>query len=353
MLPIDTDTVALDLKRIDVVLRAVAGRRIAVVGDVMLDRYFLGSVSRISPEAPVPVVEIDQEQEYPGGAANVGYNLVGLGASPFLLGVVGEDPAGAGLRTLLNRLGIDAEHLVVDPLRPTTVKTRVIAASQHICRVDRERRGPISSDVEDQLVERFSSHAAELDALIIQDYNKGVITPRLIEHIMAAAATASVPVYVDPKFENFFAYRGAAVFKPNRKEAEDALGRSIAGRDALLAAAGELLERIAGESIVLTLGAEGMLLAERSAQAVVVPTRAIRVADVSGAGDTVIAALAAARAAGASMIEAVEIANHAAGIVCGYVGTVPIDREELRRAIAEIDADAASPSSAPFPGGTV
>jgi rfaE bifunctional protein kinase chain/domain len=315
--------------RIHQILDNFSGRRIAVIGDVMLDRYFRGTVSRISPEAPVPIVDIEEESEHPGGAANVGYNLVELGASPLLLGIIGNDRSGTHLRNLLGELGMSDEGLLVDPDRPTTVKTRVIATSQHIVRVDREKKGPIGGDVLQRLLGLLEDRIGSLDAVILQDYNKGVITRELIPEAVRIARAHGVPVHVDPKFENFFQYTGVTVFKPNRKEAEDALQQRLKSQEERHSGVQELLRRLESEYVILTLGSEGMMLARRDADPILVPTRALQVADVSGAGDTVIATLATAHAAGASMHEAVTIANYAAGIVCEQVGTVPVHHGEL------------------------
>ncbi len=319
--------------RITQILDNFLGRRIAVVGDVMLDRYYRGTVSRISPEAPVPIVDIEEETEYPGGAANVAYNLVMLGASPLLLGVVGNDSSGRQLRDLLGGLGISDEGMLVDPMRPTTVKTRVIASSQHIVRVDREQRREIIEQVRQGLLDRVEENIRNIDALILQDYNKGVVTRELIAHMVQLARRHDVPVYVDPKFNNFFEYTGVTVFKPNRKEAEDALQQKLKSPEERQEGVRELLRRLACEYVILTLGSEGMMLAHRNEDPVRVPTKAIQVADVSGAGDTVIATLATACAAGATMQEAVVIANHAAGIVCEQVGTVPVQHTQLLGAL--------------------
>lgn len=319
--------------RTEQILGTFAGRRIAVIGDVMLDRFFRGDVSRISPEAPVPVIDVEHESEHPGGAANVGYNLVELGASPLLISVVGNDGAGLHLRRLLCELGIGDEGLVTDPDRLTTEKTRIIAASQHICRVDKEHRGEISEDVELRVLAMLDEHIDRLDGLILQDYNKGVITASLIHSIVERARAHGVAVHVDPKYHNFFEYTGVTVFKPNRKEAEDALHRSLRTDDDRRRGATELLERLGSDHVILTLGADGMMIAGREGEPVLVPTRAMQVADVSGAGDTVIATLSTACAAGATVLEAAVIANHAAGVVCAQVGTVPIQFGQLREAL--------------------
>lgn len=324
--------------RIEELLASLTGRRVAVVGDVMLDRYYRGTASRISPEAPVPVVEIEEETEHPGGAANVAYNLATLGVSADIFGVIGQDAAGEHLRGLLERLGIDADGLVRERGRPTTVKTRVIADSQHVVRADRETNVSIGTDAAALLLDRLRDRIGALDAIILQDYNKGVFTPELIGRLLSLAAAHDVPTYVDPKFENFYAFKGATLFKPNRKETEDALRRRLSTYDDKIVAARELLDRVESEYVVLTLGAEGMLVAGRDIDSALIATRAIQVADVSGAGDTVIATLAAMRAAGASLLEGVELANHAAGIVCEQIGTVPIRRDELVSTLLNLHA---------------
>lgn len=321
--------------RIEELVELAAGKRIAVVGDVMLDRYFRGTASRLSPEAPVPVVEIDDESEHPGGAANVAYNLATLGAQASLFGVTGNDASGDHLQNLLSSLGIDGSGLVRDEGRCTTVKTRVIADGQHIVRADREVHGLIADRTRERLLDALHDSIESLDAIILQDYNKGVFSPELIEPLVALANHHGVPTYVDPKFENFFAFRGVTLFKPNRKESEDALRRRLRTTEEKVAAAEELLDRLESRYVVLTLGSEGMLVAGQDLVPSIISTHAIQVADVSGAGDTVIATLSAMRAAGASVSEAVELANLAAGIVCEQVGTVPIRREELTTTLTD------------------
>ena len=336
MLPPNDDLAApmtIAEERAHQLMTSLSGRHIAVLGDVMLDRYYRGSVSRISPEAPVPIVEVDEEREYPGGAANVAYNLATLGASPLLLGVAGTDRMGEHLRDLLDRLGIGSIGIIPDPSRPTTVKTRVTAASQQIVRIDQEQKRAIDSDVRTRLLQTLLQRIGTLDGLILQDYNKGVIGPELILDVLRIARQHDLPVYVDPKFTNFFAYEGATLFKPNRKEAEDALGRSLHAPEDLVDAVRTLQRRLQCDHVVLTLGSEGMMLYSADGEPVGVPTRAMQVADVSGAGDTVIATLAAAAAAGASILESVMIANHAAGIVCGRIGTVPVEHADLLDAL--------------------
>lgn len=311
-----------------------AKKRIAVIGDLMLDQYFWGAVSRISPEAPVPVVDVTEESSHLGGAANVAHNILTLGAKPMIFGVVGDDAAGRELRTLYRAVGIDETGIVVDAHRPTTVKTRVIAHNQHVVRIDREVRSDISMETQGMLLGALQKVITSIDVLILEDYNKGVLVQPFLQNAIALARSHNVPVMVDPKFKNFFEYRGVTLFKPNRKEMEDALGAKFGSEEQLEAAAKELRGRLQCDSVLITLGAKGMMLHDGS-QAGYVPTVARTVADVSGAGDTVIATLAVAYSCGASMREAATIANVAAGIVCEEVGIVPIQRDLLLQTLID------------------
>jgi D-glycero-beta-D-manno-heptose-7-phosphate kinase len=304
-------------------------RTVLVVGDVMLDRYMWGRVSRISPEAPVPVVEIERESFMLGGAANVSQNVRSLGARVIPVGVIGSDPEGVILGRLFTELGFPTDGLVTDPDRPTTLKTRILAHHQHVVRTDREARMPISPNVESRVIEFIETKIAGLDAVILEDYNKGLLSPGLIDRIVRRASRAGKPVFVDPKSEHFFDYRGVTLFKPNRKEASEQLGFELKSDESLRKALKILIERLECAAALITLGEDGMVLQERGGEFRKVPTRAVAVADVSGAGDTVIAAMAVSMAAGASFEEAAVIANHAAGHVCGEVGVVPVDRSRL------------------------
>lgn len=307
----------------------LAGLRIGVVGDLMLDRFIRGGASRLSPEAPVPVVAVDAESEHPGGAANVADNLVGLGVRTSLFGVIGADRDADHLRALLDRRSIDHSGLLVDATRPTTVKIRVIADGQHIVRADRESIAPLDDEHAARLIASVRRALPELDGIILQDYNKGLFTSRVITEILAEANARNVPTFVDPKRDHFFDFRGATLFKPNRKEVEDALGIRLSDPSSRQAAVNTVKDRLACANVVMTLGADGMIYRAGDADPIAVPTHASQVADVSGAGDTVIAMLAAVVCAAGSIDEAVHLANIAAGIVCGRVGTVAIDRELL------------------------
>ncbi|MBS1562631.1 MAG: D-glycero-beta-D-manno-heptose-7-phosphate kinase [Bacteroidetes bacterium] len=323
----------LSRERTKELLEAARGKEIAVIGDVMLDRYFWGAVSRVSPEAPVPVVDVESETIHLGGAANVAANLQALGAQPVLCGVIGDDSTGKMIKMLADDAGMNTSGLVVSAQRPTTVKTRVIGNNQQIVRLDRETRTNVDGDVVDALRTLIATRP-QLAGVILEDYNKGLLTEELIEAAIAAAAERGIPVFVDPKRSNFFAYRHAYVFKPNRKEATDALGYPIRTDDDVRKAGIELLERLQCENVLITLGAAGMMLFERNGAVSSVPTIAKNVADVSGAGDTAIATLAALSTAGANVREAATLANIASGIVVEEPGIVSITAERLMAAIA-------------------
>ncbi len=299
------------------------GKTIAVVGDVMLDRYFWGSVSRISPEAPVPVIDLEKETFHLGGAANVAANLKSLGLEPLLCGMLGNDRSGKNFVDICNEIGVNPMGLFVDINRQTTVKTRIIGNYQHIARLDRESRKPISEEGEKFIINSLKS-MKNLDGIIFEDYDKGTISPSLIREIIHFAKQEEIPIYVDPKFTNFFLYREVTLFKPNRKEAERALGYEIRNDADLKRAGIDLLNKLKAENVLITLGAEGMMLFEKNGNSSSVPTRARKVADVSGAGDTAIATLAAAYSGGANISEAANLANFASGIVCEEPGIVSV-----------------------------
>lgn len=321
--------------RLDQLFRDFNGKRVAVVGDLMVDRYFWGTVNRISPEAPVPVVEVDSQSTRLGGAANVANNVSSLGGIPVMIGVIGNDDGGHLLRSLIEEAAFPTAGLVVDAARPTTIKTRVIAHHQHVVRIDHEVKEEIAEGVQAQILKVLRNELPSLDAIILEDYNKGVIVGSLIREIVALARTKGMIITVDPKFNNFFEYKNVTVFKPNRKESEEALGRRLHDRAAVEQAGRDMLRRLDAENILLTLGEEGMSLFERSGSVTHVSTHAKKVADVSGAGDTVISTLTMCLAAGAGIQEASALANIAGGVVCGEVGIVPIDKGALFQAVTD------------------
>jgi len=325
--------IAASVKKLNNLKNNFIGKRIAVVGDMMLDSYFQGFVSRISPEAPVPVVEVENEYSRFGGALNVAYNIKTLGGIPIPIGIIGSDNNGRLLKILMKEAGIKDEGIITDKTRPTTAKTRVIANNQHVVRVDKEKTIPISNQTEKKILGFLSKEIKKLDAIILQDYNKGVLTKNLIEEIIALANSNKVIVTVDPKFNNFFTYQNVTVFKPNRKETEDAFGVKIKTVSEITAAGEKLLQNINCKYALLTLGEGGIALFEKGKSERRVPTKARKVADVSGAGDTVISTLTLALTAGADIFDAAYLANYAGGIVCQEVGIVPIDLNVLFNAV--------------------
>jgi rfaE bifunctional protein kinase chain/domain len=306
-----------------------AEKNIAVVGDLMLDGYFWGDVKRISPEAPVPVVEIDEEFFRFGGAANVVLNLKSLGVTPIPFGVIGDDDEGRIFSKQLQNENITDDGLLISKDRPTTVKIRVIANKQHIVRIDKEQKNNISKEQEKTLFENICSRIGSLDAIILQDYNKGVLTPSLISSIVKIANENNVVITVDPKFINFFEYSDVTVFKPNKKETEDAFNIRISTENEIENALRLLNKKLNAKNILLTLGELGITLLDSNDVVTRIPTKARKVADVSGAGDTVIATLTAALTGGASFSEASYLANYAGGLVCEEMGIVPIDPQKL------------------------
>lgn len=316
-------------KRLAQLKNSFNGLKIAVVGDMMLDCYFRGEVKRISPEAPVPVLEVDNEFYRFGGAANVALNILKLGGIPYPIGVIGNDNDGRIFISLAGDSKINLSGLIIDESRPTTAKTRVIAHNQHVVRIDKESKKYLSAEVQEKLVKFMKDNIDNLDAFILQDYNKGVLTPSLIEKIISLANKKNILITVDPKFNNFFLFKNVTVIKPNRKEAEDVLGMKLRNDDDITTAGTMILEKTNAAYVVLTLSEEGIAVFEKNKPEKRMPTKAQIVADVSGAGDTVISTLTMALAAKADIIEASYLANYAGGIVCEEVGIIPIEQDKL------------------------
>jgi rfaE bifunctional protein kinase chain/domain len=316
-------------KRIHHLFDSFSDCRLMVIGDLMLDRYIWGKVSRISPEAPVPVVEVESETNHFGGAANVAMNVAALGASVFSVGVIGQDASGETLKALFQKNGFDKQGVIVDPDRPTTVKTRIIADCQHVVRTDREHTAPVKEAVANQVMQLLHERGTEFQGIILEDYEKGLFSPALIRQIIHYANSHDLMTFVDPKYAHFFEYQHVTLFKPNRKEVSACLSNPLKTESDLINAAEQLFARLSCQAVLITLGEQGMMLFEPGKSVRHVPTRAVKVHDVSGAGDTVISVMAVAMASGASLPEAATLANHAAGIVCGEVGIVPIERKIL------------------------
>jgi len=310
--------------------------KILVIGDLMLDEFLWGNVSRISPEAPVPVVRVRSESFMPGGAANVANNIHALGATVHMAGVVGIDERGRILKGELEKKGLNVAGIVLDGERPTTLKTRVIAHHQQVVRIDRENSGELSGGAVDQIIDYVKEVIDDIDAIIIEDYGKGVIAPRVLQDVLRLAKRHKKIVTVDPKEEHFHYYKGVTAITPNHHEAANAVGMKIKDESSLVKIGKALLNRLKCEAALMTLGENGMQLFEKSGRITCIPTVAQDVFDVSGAGDTVIGAFTLALAAGASMTEAAHISNFAAGIVVGKVGIAVVTQEELTRAMRRV-----------------
>ena len=314
------------------VVQQFSDQPILVVGDLMLDRFVWGRVERISPEAPVPVVEVVKETVHLGGAANVAYNLAVLKARPLLVGVVGSDEAGDRLVEELHRQEISSEGIVRDKGRSTTIKTRIIAHNQQVCRTDREDKTPLSQGTVDQMRSTFQTLLEQVQGMILSDYAKGVLSAALVVDLIQEARQAKKFLAVDPKSDDFSVYRGASIVTPNKKEAVRASGVEIVDEASFIQAGEKLLEVIASDYLLITRGEEGMTLFEGKEHSHI-PTVAREVFDVSGAGDTVIASLTLAVAAGASIRDAAILANHAAGVAVGKLGTAAATGEEILASI--------------------
>jgi rfaE bifunctional protein kinase chain/domain len=313
-------------------LRKFQGKKIAVLGDLMVDRYYWGSVRRVSPEAPVPVVEVESESIRFGGAANVANNIQALGGIPFLVGVIGDDHPGSLFMRMLREQGMSGKGVIVDSSRPTTIKTRVIAAGQHVVRIDNESKQECALTVGSKLINAFRRMIGMVDGVIVEDYNKGTVTRDVIHAVIAAAHEHGKPIAVDPKFNNFFEYKNVTVFKPNRREVEEVVGGRLRSSEDIEKAGRRLLQDLGAENVLLTRSEEGMSLIESNGTVTHYPTTAEVVQDVSGAGDTVISTLTMALVAGADIRESCLLANCAGGVVVGSVGIVPIIPEELLQA---------------------
>lgn len=321
--------IILSRQRAAEILKTLSGKNVIVLGDVMLDEFVWGDVTRISPEGPVPVVDVKRESAHLGGAANVLANLVALGARGSVIGVVGSDRAGEQLKERLAQVSTGAaEHLVTVNTRPTTTKTRIVAHSQLVVRTDRESRAPVEEAVEDEIIAKLESMLSNVDALVISDYDKGAVTPRILKSVLPLAYER-IPVLIDPKLRNFSSYSPATLVTPNHHEALRMSNTEEDSNEGLLLAADLIRQKLGCDAVLITRGDRGMMLVEQQGRPVYVETAAREVYDVTGAGDTVIAALASALSAGATMVEAAVFANHAAGIVVGKVGTATASGDEL------------------------
>jgi len=314
-------------ERVLQLIQRMRSSRVVVVGDIMLDRYLIGDTERLSPEAPVPVVTVEERHAALGGAANVAANVAALGARCFLVGTVGDDGDGAAIRQELAVARLEDRFVLTIAGRPTTSKTRIVARGQQIVRIDDE----VDSLLEGQDLARLTAAArealADADALLLEDYNKGALSPALILAVMEIARRRGIPIVVDPKYRQFFEYAGATVFKPNRRELESALGAAVDLKNGNVLP--DVLTRLKVDNLLVTLGAEGMLLVTKDGDLTQIPSIARQIFDVSGAGDTVTAWLGAALAAGATVREAAQLANYAAGVEVGKRGVATVSPEEV------------------------
>jgi rfaE bifunctional protein kinase chain/domain len=308
-------------------LRGFRGQRILVLGDLMLDKYIWGAVSRISPEAPVPVVEVHSDSSCLGGAGNVGHNLESLGARPILVGVVGRDEPGRWIRAHVS----DRRGVMVDEKRPTTIKTRIIAHHQQVVRVDQERRGRLSGALEKRILDFV--RATRCRGIIVSDYNKGLLTSTLVPAVLALARERRLPVFVDPKVEHFPLFGSVTLIAPNHHEAERIVQHECRTDGQVEKAGREILDRISARYLILKRGEQGMTVIERGRRPIHIPAIAKEVFDVTGAGDTVIATASLALLAGATIQEAAVLANAAAAIVVGKIGTATVSVRELETAL--------------------
>jgi D-beta-D-heptose 7-phosphate kinase/D-beta-D-heptose 1-phosphate adenosyltransferase len=309
--------------------------KVLIVGDVMLDRYWWGSVSRISPEAPVPIVRLKNATLAAGGAANVAANIAGLGAEPVLVGIIGKDAEGSALREQLTTRGVAADHLVAVDDRPTTVKTRVIAHSQQVTRIDQEMDHDLSDSDTSKVLDVIGDRLGQVDAVIISDYAKGLLTTNVLREVIDSARRAGKSVLVDPKGKDYTRYTGASLLTPNRKEAAEACKLEENGHDLIECAGRKLLADLDITAVLITQGEEGMTLFQRSEEPAHFHALARQVYDVTGAGDTVIATLATAVGSGSDLRMAAKLANIAAGIVVEQVGTTSITAADLEKGIQE------------------
>lgn len=329
-------TPVFDLRALREIVARFHGRRLLVLGDVMLDRYLWGRVDRISPEAPVPVVEVERETMALGGAGNVAANLRALGAEPVLVGAVGEDADGARLLEAFAHRGISTDRVVRDASRPTTVKTRIVAHAQQVVRADRESRGDLAGESLARVTATLARELPLCEGLVVSDYGKGVVTAATLEVALGGARARGIRVSVDPKESHIDAYRAVSILTPNQHEAGYAQGRRVVDEASLMEVGWGLQRRLEAAAVLVTRGPDGMSLFERGGRYTYLPTAAREVYDVTGAGDTVVSVVALALAAGADFPAACHLANHAAGVVIREVGTASCTPVEL---LASLEAD--------------
>ena len=303
--------------------------KVLVIGDVMMDEYIYGDVSRVSPEAPVPVVKVMKETFIPGGAANVVRNINSLGGKVYLVGTIGDDSLGKRLKKTLTKTGASTQGLIIDRSRPTTQKTRIIAHSQQVVRIDKERTESVASQIRKKLISALKRFINRVDIIIVSDYGKGIITSSILKGIFSLASKYGKRVIIDPKVGHFKDYRGATILTPNKNEARVALGGVLTEEESIHSIGKRLLKELNLKALLITKGAEGMSLFQKDKKVINIPTIVQEVYDVTGAGDTVTAVLALGLAAGADFLSSAQIANFAAGIVVKEIGAATATKKEL------------------------
>ncbi|MEY2904103.1 MAG: hypothetical protein RJA52_119 [Bacteroidota bacterium] len=305
--------------------------KILVVGDIMLDRYLFGTVSRISPEAPVPIVNLEKSEDKLGGAANVAYNIASLGSTPILCSMIGNDDHGKSLKAIMKREGLTDDLIFSSQERPTTVKSRILAGSHQLLRIDHETTEDLTENEEDLLLDKMDKYLREnnIDAIVLQDYNKGILTKKIIQKTIKKAEELGIPSLVDPKKKNFWEYKGVTVFKPNLREINDQLLSKVKpDKDSLGQASLEIKNRLQNSYTVITLSEYG-IYGNSPEEKILFPTKKRKIADVCGAGDSVISILAVAFAAGIEFKDSLMLANIGGGQVCEYPGVVPVELTKL------------------------
>jgi len=325
---------------IESLIQSFSKLHLVVIGDVMLDRFIWGNVTRISPEAPVPVVEVSRESVYPGGAANVARNITPFGGKAELIGLIGSDSEGDVLVNTLQESGIGIDHMLVEKNFSTITKTRVIAQHQQVVRIDREKKQALTDSARTLVLKQLNSVIKEIDGIIIEDYGKGLIDDKLVSEIVKIAIAGDIIVTVDPSPKNHVNWEGVSTIKPNRSEAFHEAGMQDQGDHLppledgdLLQVGSQLLKRWDSQYVLITLGEQGMILFSDGGEPYHIPTRAREVFDVSGAGDTAIAVFTMALCAGANALTAADLSNRASGVVVGKLGTAEITKEDLLKAV--------------------
>lgn len=316
-------------KRLVEIVNRFDKAKVLVIGDVMMDEYIWGDVSRISPEAPVPVVKVVKETFIPGGAANVVRNINSLGGKVYLVGIIGNDSLGKKLKKALTKSGVSTRGLIIDRSRPTTRKTRIIAHSQQVVRIDKEKTDSATSPIRKRLMNALERFINRMDIIIVSDYGKGIITPSILKKIFSLASKYKKKVVIDPKVGRFRDYRGATILTPNKNEARVALGGVLTEEESIHSIGKKILRELDLEALLITRGAEGMSLFQKDKKVIDIPTVAQEVYDVTGAGDTVTAVLALGLATGADFLSSARIANFAAGIVVREIGAATVSKKEL------------------------